>query len=345
VALLLDDIGIPATAKGRLAIADKIIEKSKEFNIDKSRFLFDALTMTVATDSESGNKTLECVKELTSRGLFTTLGVSNISFGMPNREIINASFLGAAIARGLTAAIINPASETAQTVLNEESPNPDFVYEYEGAEINVTAKENAKLTLFDAVFYGMKAQAKEAAEELLQTKQPLEIIEEQLIPALNALGKGYENKTLFLPRLLGGAESAKAAFSAINQAQGIGGQQQGKTVIMATVKGDIHDIGKNIVVTLLSNYGFRVIDMGKDVSPADILEKAKAEKADLVGLSALMTTTVPAMEETVALLHAQLPNIKVMVGGAVLTQEYATLMGADFYGTDAMSAVKFAQGI
>lgn len=345
VALLLDDIGIPATAKGRLAIADKIIEKSKEFNIDKSRFLFDALTMTVATDSESGNKTLECVKELTSRGLFTTLGVSNISFGMPNREIINASFLGAAIARGLTAAIINPASETAQTVLNEENPNPDFVYEYEGAEINITAKENAKLTLFDAVFYGMKAQAKEAAEELLQTKQPLEIIEEQLIPALNALGKGYENKTLFLPRLLGGAESAKAAFSAINQALGNGGQQQGKTVIMATVKGDIHDIGKNIVVTLLSNYGFRVIDMGKDVSPADILEKAKAEKADLVGLSALMTTTVPAMEETVALLHAQLPNIKVMVGGAVLTQEYATLMGADFYGTDAMSAVKFAQGI
>ncbi len=343
VALLLDDVGIPATAKGRLAIAEKIIARGKEYGIPKERFLFDALTMTVATDSENGNRTLECVQTLTEMGLYTTLGVSNISFGMPNREIINASFLGAAIARGLTAAIINPASETAQTVLREENPSPDFVFEYEGAEISASAKENVKLSLFDAVFYGMRAQAKEAAEELLNTQKPLEIIESQLIPALNALGKGYEEKTIFLPRLLGGAEAAKAAFGAINNAFGDNKTDNGVTVIMATVKGDIHDIGKNIVSTLLSNYGFKVIDMGKDVNPTDILEKAKAENAALVGLSALMTTTVPAMEETVALLHRETPSVRVMVGGAVLTQEYADKMNADFYGADAMAAVRFAQ--
>ncbi len=342
VALLLDESGIPDNPFGRLEIAEKIITSAEKLDISSKRFLFDALTMTVATDSESGNKTLECVKKLSESGYLTALGVSNISYGMPNRESINASFLGAAVARGLSAAIINPAGESMKLVLADESPNPDFRFDTE-EQTAVSNTERKEMTLFDAVFCGLSAKAKELATELLKEKQPLDIIESELIPALNALGEGYESKKIFLPRLLGGAEAAKAAFAAVNAAFSGKKDEKGAKIVIATVQGDIHDIGKNIVATLLSNYGFEVIDLGKDVPPEKIVESAIENGAKLVGLSALMTTTVPAMVKTVELLREKAPEIKIMVGGAVLTEEYANAMGADFYGVDAMASVKYAQ--
>ncbi len=346
VALLLDENGIPDTASGRLSIAEKIIKRAKEFGIDEKRFLFDALTMTVATDEKSGEKTLECVQKLTEKGLYTTLGVSNISFGMRNREEINASFLGAAIARGLTAAIMNPSSESMKLVLAQEAPSRDFTYEKEPTGESEASSAKKEFTLFDAVYLGLSAKAYELASVALKTKKPLEVIETDLIPALNALGEGYESKKIFLPRLLGGAEAAKSAFKAVNQAMSSAGDRKnGMKVVFATVHGDIHDIGKNIVVTLLSNYGFTVVDLGKDVPPQAILEAVKEHKASLLGLSALMTTTVPAMVETVRLVRESCPETKIMVGGAVLTKEYAETMGADFFGIDAMTAVRYAQSI
>ena len=346
VALLLDENGIPDTASGRLSIAEKIIKRAKEFGIDEKRFLFDALTMTVATDEKSGEKTLECVQRLTEKGLYTTLGVSNISFGMRNREEINASFLGAAVSRGLTAAIMNPSSESMKLVLAQEAPSRDFTYEKEPTGVSEISNANKEFTLYDAVYLGLSAKAYELASDALKTKKPLEVIETDLIPALNALGEGYESKKIFLPRLLGGAEAAKSAFKAVNQAMSSAGDtKNGMKVVFATVHGDIHDIGKNIVVTLLSNYGFTVIDLGKDVPPQVILEAVKEHNPKLLGLSALMTTTVPAMVETVRLVRESCPETKIMVGGAVLTKEYAETMGADFFGIDAMTAVRFAQSI
>lgn len=343
VALLLDENGIPDTAEGRLAIAERINRKANDdFNFSPS-FLFDALTMTVATDEQSGEKTLSCVEKLTNQGFLTALGVSNISFGMPNRETINASFLGAAIARGLSAAIINPSSESMKLVLAEKDPNPNFTFDREATETVSAASVKTEMSLYDAVFLGLSAKAAEAAQKLLETKKPLEIIEQDLVPALNALGDGYEKKTLFLPRLLGGAEAAKSAFKAVNNALASGDREKGMKIVIATVQGDIHDIGKNIVATLLANYGFDVIDLGKDVPPEKVLEAVKESGAPLVGLSALMTTTVPAMAETVALLREKAPETKIMVGGAVLTEDYARAMGADFYGADAMASVRYAQ--
>lgn len=343
VALLLDENGIPETASGRLEIAEKIIDRAEGMGISRERLLFDALTMTVATDERSGEKTLECVEKLSEKGYLTALGVSNISYGMPNRESINASFLGAAISRGLSAAIINPSVESMKSVLADEAPDPVFVFDKEECETAVKTAEKKEMTLFDAVFTGLSAKAFELAELALKTKKPLEIIESELIPALNALGEGYETKKLFLPRLLGGAEAAKAAFRAVNAALSGKKSENGAKIVIATVLGDIHDIGKNIVATLLSNYGFDVIDLGKDVPPERVLSAVEESGAKLVGLSALMTTTVPAMADTIKLLRERSPETKIMVGGAVLTEDYARSMGADFYGADAMASVKYAR--
>ncbi len=341
VALLLDENGIPDSADGRYKIAEKILAKTKEFDFSPY-FLFDALTMTVATDEKSGEKTLDCVEMLSDNGYFTTLGVSNISFGMPNREAINASFLGAAAARGLSAAIMNPASENMKLVLAEKMPEREFTFDKEASEDVKATDEKKEMSLYDAVFLGLSAKAYDAAIKLLETKKPLEIIENDLVPALNALGDGYEKKTLFLPRLLGGAEAAKSAFRAVNSALETNDREKGMKIVIATVQGDIHDIGKNIVATLLSNYGFDVIDLGKDVPPEKVVEAVIETGAPLVGLSALMTTTVPAMVKTVELLRERSPETKIMVGGAVLTAEYAESMGADFYGADAMASVRYS---
>ncbi len=345
VALLLDESGIPDNAFGRLEIATRIAENAEKQGISAKRLLFDALTLTVATDEASGEKTLSCVESLANNGYLTALGVSNISFGMPNRETINASFLGAAMARGLSAAIINPSSVSMQLMLSDPNPPRDFVFSTEPTETAQQATEKKELTLFEAVFTGLSAKASELATELLKIKTPLEIIEQDLVPALDALGEAYESKKIFLPRLLGGAEAAKAAFSAVNSAFSENGKEKGEKFVIATVEGDIHDIGKNIVATLLSNYGFEVIDLGRDVPPQKILDALVESKAKLLGLSALMTTTVPAMAETVKLVKSNLPDVKIVVGGAVLTEDYALSIGADFFGADAMATVKFAQGV
>ncbi len=347
VCLLLDESGIPETPEERLKIADMIVRRAEEYGIKKEKLIFDALTMTVATDPKNGDITLQCVKKLSDQGFFTVLGVSNISYGLPNRDRVNAMFLGAAINSGLSAAIINPASECARTVLADSAAcggfdinNIDFD---SSPAVEILKKE---LTLFDAVFNGLSDSASVLTKKLLETQQPLEIIQSHLVPALNALGDGYGKKELFLPRLLGGAAAAKSAFSVLNEALSkTKTEKSGMPVVVATVHGDIHDIGKNIVATLLANYGFSVTDLGKDVLPQAVVDAVIVTGAPLVSLSALMTTTVPAMADTVALLKKKCPNCKVMVGGAVLTADYAKEIGADFYGETAIDAVKIAQNL
>lgn len=342
VALLLDEEGIPDSSEGRLEIAKRISLTAKEHGINPQRLLFDALTLTVATDENSGEKTLACVKSLSDNGSLSVLGVSNISFGMPNRESINASFLGAAMARGLSAAIINPSSETMMLMINEKNPPYEFVYSTEEAASPASSAQKKEMTLFEAVFTGLSKTASEIAAELLKTKSPLEIIETELVPALDALGEAYESKKIFLPRLLGGAEAAKSAFSTVNSALSQSGKEKGEKFVLATVKGDIHDIGKNIVAVVMRNYGFEVIDLGKDVPPEVILDHAAEKQVKLIGLSALMTTTMGAMRETVALARQRNMDVKFIVGGAVVDQLFADEIGAA-YARDPMSAVRCAR--
>ena len=349
VCLTLDENGIPETVDDRLKIAEKIINKASEYGIEKNDLVFDPLCMTVSTNKENAKVTLECVRKLKNDlGVHTVLGVSNVSFGLPNRELLNSSFFTLAMNNGLSAGIINPKSEmmmNAYYSFNALMGNDNNFESYIG---NVTdTKTEVKgdcVDLKTAVIKGLKEQAKHETEKELKTKTPLEIIDGILIPALDEVGKDFENNKVFLPGLLMSAETAGISFEIIkNHLQNTGSEttKKGKIVI-ATVKGDIHDIGKNIVKVLLDNYGYDVIDLGKDVSPETIIERAKADNVKLVGLSALMTTTVPNMAQTVALLRSE-HNCNVMVGGAVLTADYAKEIGADFYCKDAMASVRCAE--
>ena len=350
VCLTLDENGIPETVDDRLKIAEKIINKASEYGIEKNDLVFDPLCMTVSTNKENAKVTLECVRKLKNDlGVHTVLGVSNVSFGLPNRELLNSSFFTLAMNNGLSAGIINPKSEmmmNAYYSFNALMGNDNNFESYIG---NVTdAKTEIKSDCVDlktAVIKGLKEQAKHETEKELKTKTPLEIIDGVLIPALDEVGKDFENNKVFLPGLLMSAETAGISFDIIkNHLQNTGSEtaKKGKIVI-ATVKGDIHDIGKNIVKVLLENYGYDVIDLGKDVAPQTIVDAVKTHDVKLVGLSALMTTTVPAMEETIKLLREQTEGVSVMIGGAVLTQEYADMLGADYYGKDAMSSVRIAE--
>ncbi len=358
IALTLDESGIPSTADGRMVIAEKILKKAVEYGLGKQDLIFDPLAMTVSADQNSPAVTLECISRLTALGCYTSLGVSNVSFGLPQRDIVNGVFFAAALERGLSAAILNPHSTEmmktyythnllhgrdencaaylafAQTLPDQTSPG--------GSGATSAPADTEGLEHF--ICKGLKERAKTETEALLNSEKPLDIVNLRILPALDRVGKGFEEKTLYLPQLLMAAEAAKSAFSVIKSALPAGKGEKGP-VVLATVHGDIHDIGKNIVKLLLENYGFAVVDLGKDVSPAAVLEAAKTHNAPLVGLSALMTTTVPAMEETVHLLHTHLPRCKVAVGGAVLTAEYAQKIGADFYGKDALATVKYAETI
>ena len=359
VALTLDESGIPDTPKGRAKIAEKIYKTAAMYGIEKKDIVVDTLVMTVSSDKNAASTTLDTLKIIKKDfDGKTSLGVSNVSFGLPNREFINSTFFAMALASGLDAAIMNPFSQEmmksyysfcALSGIDERCEEYiDFA-----SSVTVTMQENASACveksdgsgLKGAIIKGLKEAASEMAAELLKTKQPLEIIDGEIIPALNFVGKGFESKTLFLPQLLISAETAKSAFEVIKRS--IGRQAGGKKckVIVATVFGDIHDIGKNIVKVLLESYNFDVIDLGKDVPPEKIVKTAKEENVPLVGLSALMTTTVPAMENTIKLLREQMPECRVMVGGAVLTQEYADMMGADSYSKDAMGAVHYAEKV
>lgn len=354
VCLTLDENGIPETSKGRIQIAEKIIKEAQKYGIEKKDLLIDTLTMTISTGQDNAKITLEALDYVRhALGVHTTLGVSNISFGLPQREKVNTAFFTIALSRGLSAGIINPNSEAmmaayyAYCALNgSDSQCGDYInyFSQQPEQVKSLPSGNREIPLFEAVVKGLAASAAQAAKKELETKEPLEVIDQALIPALDQVGQGFEKKTVFLPQLLMSADAAKAGFDVIKEhlkAQGNDSKSKG-AIVIATVKGDIHDIGKNIVKVLLENYGFKVIDLGKDVPPELVVETAKEHGVKLVGLSALMTTTVANMELTIQMLKKELPQCKVMVGGAVLTQTYADAIGADFYSKDAMGSVRYA---
>ncbi len=350
VCLTLDENGIPETVEGRIDIAKRIINKAEEYAISKENLVFDPLCMTVSTNKDNAKITLECIEKLNNDlGVKTVLGVSNVSFGLPNRELLNSSFFTLAMQKGLSSGIINPKSDAMMNAYYSYCALNGLDNNFEQYIANVTdTKTEIKITDVDlktAVIKGLKTQAREQTKLELKTKTPIEIIDGILVPALNEVGKGFEENKIFLPGLLMSAETAGASFEIIKEYMSNSGAKTEEKggILIATVEGDIHDIGKNIVKVLLENYGFSVIDMGKDITPEAIVEKAEKENIKLVGLSALMTTTVPSMEKTIRLLKEKNPQIAVMVGGAVLTEDYAKTIGADYYGKDAMASVRIAE--
>lgn len=361
VCLTLDENGIPDSADERIAIAKKIIDKAKSYGISKNDLIFDTLAMTVSADNNAALATLKALNVIRNElGCHTTLGVSNVSFGLPHRDAITATFFALALENGLSAAIMNPNSAEMMKVyysykalhgLDENCM--DYIENVEkymttvpvqsNPAVSNTGVESPKEGLQRAIVKGLREQAGQITQDMLDTGvEPLDVVNDQIIPALDIVGIGFENKTLFLPQLLMSAEAAQSAFEKIKEKMATSSEPTvsiGKFVI-ATVEGDIHDIGKNIVKLIMENYGFDVIDLGKDVPPATIVEKAIEVHAPIVGLSALMTTTVPAMAETIKQLHQRAPWVKCIVGGAVLNQDYADNIKADFYAKDAMATVR-----
>lgn len=358
VCLCLDEGGIPETVEGRLQVAEKIVKTAAQYGIPKKNLVMDALVLTISTGKDNANITLEALRRIRyEMGLHTVLGVSNISFGLPERSRINTAFFTMAMNNGLSAGIVNPSSEPMMSayysfnaLIGEDNQCSAYIANASQTidKPSVSSTKSSVYTLDEAIIKGLAESASEETIKLLeQNMDALSIINEKLIPALDVVGKGFEEKKMFLPQLLMSAEAAKASFEAIKATlskQGKDSESKGKIVI-ATVKGDIHDIGKNIVKTLLENYGFEMIDLGKDVDPEQILKTVQEQQVKLVGLSALMTTTVVNMEATIKLLREHDVNCKVMVGGAVLTQEYADMIGADFYSKDAMGSVRYANAL
>ena len=361
VALTLDEGGIPPTAEGRVAIAERILREAEKHGIAKKDLIFDPLALTVSADKNAARETLRAVAMIRERlGCHTSLGVSNVSFGLPARDMINGTFFALALGSGLSAAIMNPHSaEMMKTyyahraLMGLDENCADYIAF--SASVSLAAVTDAPKgqgsaegyasELERAVAKGLKEQAARLTEEALSHTAPLDIVNGSLIPALDKVGVGFENKTVYLPELLMSAEAAKAAFEVIKSHMSTDGVSDKCRFVLATVKGDIHDIGKNIVKLILENYGFAVTDLGRDVPPEKIVEEVIRLHAPLAGLSALMTTTVPAMEETVRLLREKAPWCKTVVGGAVLTREYADAIGADRYAKDAMEAVRYAEEV
>jgi len=357
VALTMDESGLPQTAEERVVFAQKILEQTDKMEIAREDVAVDCLTLTVSAQQEQAAETLKAVQFIRKElGLETVLGVSNISFGLPNRHLVTQAFLIQAINAGLTLPIINPNQKELmdtldacrvlsgedvscasyierQTLVKQEKKSP------------VSMMENAPLTIEEAIGKGMKTESAQLARTMLETMAPLDLVERHLIPALDLVGERYEKQQIFLPQLMNAAAASGAAFDVVRSAiERTGGRGEGKgPIILATVEGDIHDIGKNIVKLLLENYGFDVVDLGKDVSPETVVEKVVELHAPFAGLSALMTTTVPAMEETIKQLKLKAPWCKTVVGGAVLTEDYAAKIGADKYAKDAMETVRYAQ--
>ena len=354
VALTLDEKGIPSTVEGRMKIARKILLTAALYGINKKDIIFDPLAMTVSADKMSAVTTLETVKKITEQlGCNTSLGVSNVSFGLPSRELVNAAFFTTAMENGLSAAIMNPYSArmmeayySFNVVKGLDDNCTDFINFASQQEVQPTVKHESSLTLKEAIEKGLKEKSSEITTAMLGENAPLDIVNSHVIPALDDVGKRFEEKKLFLPQLLMSAEAAKASFEVIKAAMAADGNSVKKgNIVIATVHGDIHDIGKNIVKLLLENYGYNVIDLGKNVPPETVLNAVIENHAPLVGLSALMTTTVPAMEKTVKLVKEKAPWCKTVVGGAVLTQDYADKIGADKYAADAMESVRYAETV
>ena len=355
VGLALDEDGIPDTAEGRVQVAKKIYETAASYGISKDDIVIDALAMTISSDSGSALVTLETLRRVRDElDGHSILGVSNISFGLPQRESINANFFTMALQNGLSCAIINPKADAmmrsyrAFLALTDQDPQcAAYIAAYgnQPAAPAAAAAGASAMPLGESIERGLRERATEATREMLAARAPLDVVNSELIPALDRVGKGFEKGTLFLPQLLMSAEAAKAAFEVVKDAMKGEVQEKKGKIILATVKGDIHDIGKNIVKVLLDNYGYEVIDLGKDVPPQTIVETALERDVSLVGLSALMTTTVVSMEQTIRLLHEQKPDTKTVVGGAVMTPEYASSIGADCYARDAMATVHYAHEI
>ena len=355
VGLCLDETGIPDSAEGRLAIAEKIIATAADYGIDKKDILIDPLALTVSTDSRNPAIDLAVIKALKEKGIHTVMGVSNISFGLPNRDAVNSTFFAMSLAAGLSSAIMNPQSERMMEAYRSfcalsgaDEGCKEFVARYANAPKTKNAAAVSEYTLYDAIVKGLTEQSGAATVKLLEEKNaPLDIINQYIIPALNTVGEGFGKKTLFLPQLLMAADAAKASFDELKkqmQAGGDGSGEPGDTIVLAVVKGDIHDIGKNIVKVLWENYGYHVVDLGKDVPAQSVVEAVEKHHAKLVGLTALMTTTVASMEDTISELRKN-TDTKILVGGAVMTKEYADAIGADGYAPDAVAAVDYANKI
>jgi len=366
VGLTLDEGGIPKTAEGRFAIAERILSRAEAIGIPRRDVFIDCLTLTASAEQAAVMETVKALHRVkTELGLKTVLGVSNISFGLPNRELVNCNFLQMALTNGLDLPILNPnaplmtgAVRAYKLLTNIDENATEFISAYANSTVSMavtgTANQSAQASqspqggdLRSAVLSGLKTEAAKLTEELLKTRETMDIVDNSLIPALDAAGADFESGKLFLPQLIMAAGAAQAAFEVIknHMLKESGATVSKGKVVLATVKGDIHDIGKNIVKVLLENYGFEVIDLGRDVPPENVLEAAVKHKVKLVGLSALMTTTLGAMEDTVKLLHEKKVPCKIVVGGAVLTPEYAEKIGADFYAKDAKETVDIAKKI
>ncbi len=367
VALTLDETGIPDSSEGRVAIARRILDTAVAYGIDRRDIVFDTLAMTVSASPDAANVTLESLARIRRElGCHTSLGVSNVSFGLPLRDAVNSTFFAMALAGGLSAAIMNPFSADMMKTYHafcalrgidqncaayiRFAESLPAAQEISAAAVPVTAAASSAADadatpLKRAVIKGLRADAARLTRELLGTVAPLDIVQNEIIPALDAVGRGFEQKTVYLPGLLMSAEAAGDAFEVIKTAMRESAEPAPRKypIVLATVKGDIHDIGKNIVKLLLENYGYEVTDLGRDVPPEAVVEAAVRLHAPVVGLSALMTTTVPAMEETIRQLRATAPWCKIVVGGAVLTPEYAARIGADHYAADAMENVRYAE--
>lgn len=355
VGLTLDKGGIPKTADGRFAIAEKILKRATDYGIPKEDIFIDCLTLTASAEQDGVMETLNALHRVKNElGLRTVLGVSNISFGLPNRELITRTFLTMALHSGLDLPIINPnidsiigAVRAYRLLSGTDRNSADFIRIYSQDNSAPVPSVHEKKDLIYSVENGLKSDALKAVTELIQTVDPMEIINSYLIPALDSAGEKFETAKIFLPQLILTASAAQACFEVIKEKLSHNNTEsisKGK-VVLATVKGDIHDIGKNIVKVLLDSYGFDVIDLGKDVDPQIIVDTAIKYQVKLVGLSALMTTTLGAMEKTISLLNREYPECKTVVGGAVLTASYAEKIHADFYAKDAKQTVDVASQI
>ena len=354
VGLTLDEGGIPKTAQGRFDIAKKIVERALTLGIKREDIYIDCLTLTASAEQEGVLETLNALERVKKElGVKTVLGVSNISFGLPNRELVNRTFLTMALQKGLDLPIINPnveamtgAVKAYNLLANIDKNSVEFISTYNNqTAAPASAPQSSAVNIDYAIEHGLKAEAAKATQELLATTDPMEIVNQKLIPALDKVGAGFEKGTIFLPQLIQSATAAQGCFDVIKKALSASSGtpvSKGK-LILATVKGDIHDIGKNIVKVLLENYGYTVFDLGRDVPPEKIVETAKENGIHFIGLSALMTTTLKSMEETIRLLHEENIDCKTFVGGAVLTHDYAMKIGADYYCKDAKESVDAAK--
>jgi 5-methyltetrahydrofolate--homocysteine methyltransferase len=362
--LTLDDDGIPETSEGRVKIAEKIISVASEYGIERKNLIFDTLAMAISADTSAAQTTLRALREIKTRlHCHTLLGVSNISFGLPERETMTSVFFALALENGLSAAIMNPGATSVMrsyysfcALHGLDASCADYIENIvslaaqvkdlpqQTTTLSSQGQERGKSELQHAIVKGLRQLSGALTEKMITgSVPPLQIVNDEIIPALDIVGRGFEKKTFYLPQLLMSAEAASAAFECIKAAmKGQGDAPCRGKFVLATVHGDIHDIGKNIVKLLLENYGFDVLDLGKDVPPARVVEMTIKSGASLVGLSALMTTTVPAMEATIAALREAAPHVKIVVGGAVLTEEYAASIGADYYAKDAMATVRYA---